>query len=90
MGGSAKSGTIDKLEAACRTQGIELVKLTTTADFGSAKRLSAKAVARRDIDAVIACGGDGTACQAAEGLFGSGIPLAVFPAGTGKDRKSVV
>jgi diacylglycerol kinase (ATP) len=83
MGGSAKSGTIDKLEAACRTQGIELVKLTTTADFGSAKRLSAKAVARSDIDAVIACGGDGTACQAAEGLFGSGIPLAVFPAGTG-------
>ncbi|MBA4050242.1 MAG: hypothetical protein C0464_04490 [Cyanobacteria bacterium DS2.008] len=83
MGGSAKSGTIDKLEAACRAQGIELVKLTTTADFGSAKRLSAKAVARRDIDAVIACGGDGTACQAAEGLFGSGVPLAVFPAGTG-------
>ena len=83
MGGSAKSGMIEKLEAACKTYGIELVKLTTTADFGSAKRLSAKAVARGDIDAVIACGGDGTACQAAEGLFGSGVPLAVFPAGTG-------
>ncbi|MFA6213222.1 MAG: diacylglycerol kinase family protein [Candidatus Obscuribacterales bacterium] len=83
MGGSAKSGTIDKLQAACKARGIELVKLTTTADFGSAKRLSAKAVARGDIDAVIACGGDGTACQAAEGLFGSGVPLAVFPAGTG-------
>ncbi len=83
VGGSARAGTIDKLEAACRRHGIELVKLTTTADHGSARLLAANAVETGNIDAVIACGGDGTACQAAEGLIGSDVPLAVFPAGTG-------
>lgn len=83
MGGSAKSGMIDKLAAACAVHGIELVKVTTTADFGSARKLAAEAFQAGVYDAVIACGGDGTACQVAEGLMGSGTPLAVFPAGTG-------
>lgn len=83
MGGSASSGMIDKLAAACTAHGIELVKVTTTADFGSAKKLAGEAVQTGMYDAVIACGGDGTACQVAEGLMGSGIPLAVYPAGTG-------
>lgn len=83
VGGSARAGTIDKLESACRRHGIELIKLTTTADHGSARLLAQRAVQAGNIDAVIACGGDGTACQAAEGLIGSDVPLAVFPAGTG-------
>lgn len=83
MGGSAKSGMIDKLAAACAAHGIQLVKLTTTADFGSARNLAREAVSSALYDVVIACGGDGTACQVAEGLMGSGIPLAVYPAGTG-------
>lgn len=85
VGGSAKSGLIDRLESACRQRGVELVKLTTTAAPGSARDLARQAAADKDrpVDIVVACGGDGTACQAAEGLMGSELPLAVFPAGTG-------
>ncbi len=85
VGGSAKGGLIDRLEAACAVRGVELVKLTTTATPGSARDLAKSCAADkvRPVDAIIACGGDGTACQAAEGLIASEIPLAVFPAGTG-------
>lgn len=82
VGGSAKAGVIQKLKAHFAELGIELIELTTTPAPGSARELSAQA-ATMDVDLVIACGGDGTVCQSAEGLIGTGIPLAVFPAGTG-------
>ena len=35
------------------------------------------------VDLVLASGGDGTVTACAEGLAGTGVPLAVLPAGTG-------
>lgn len=88
-GGSAKSGTIDKLVAALEKRSIKVVKLTTTPAPKSASELALSAVRDYGVDLVIACGGDGTVCQSAEGLMQSEAdasrrtPMAVFPAGTG-------
>ena len=41
-----------------------------------------RAVARKDVDVLLAGGGDGTISAAAEAAFHSGMPLAVLPAGT--------
>jgi YegS/Rv2252/BmrU family lipid kinase len=43
----------------------------------------AKAAVTEQVDVVLASGGDGTVTACAEGLAGSGVPLAVLPAGTG-------
>ncbi len=42
----------------------------------------AREAARSGLDLVIACGGDGTINEIANGLAGSRIPLAILPAGT--------
>ncbi|MBU6453934.1 MAG: diacylglycerol kinase family lipid kinase [Cyanobacteria bacterium REEB67] len=81
-GGSARGALIEQLEAALTARGLALVRYTTTPAPCSARDLAAEA-GRTGVDLVIACGGDGTVCQAAEGLIGSGVPLAVMPAGTG-------
>lgn len=89
VGGSAKSGTIDKLVVALQKRGLSVVKLTTTPAPKSASELALSAVRDHKVDLVIACGGDGTVCQSAEGLMQSEpdvsrrTPMAVFPAGTG-------
>jgi diacylglycerol kinase family enzyme len=81
-GGSAKAGLIDQLKSALAAKGLELIQYTTTAAPGSARDLARQASAA-GVDLVIACGGDGTVCQAAEGLMGTATPLAVLPGGTG-------
>ena len=43
----------------------------------------AKAAVAEQVDVVLASGGDGTVTACAEGVAGSGVPLAVLPAGTG-------
>jgi YegS/Rv2252/BmrU family lipid kinase len=43
----------------------------------------ARAAVQAGIDLVVASGGDGTVTACAAGLAGSGVPLAVIPAGTG-------
>ncbi len=43
----------------------------------------ARAAVQARVDLVVASGGDGTVTACAAGLLGSGIPLAVLPAGTG-------
>ncbi len=53
---------------------------TTAGDPGQGM---AAAAVREQVDLVLACGGDGTVTACAEGLAGSGIPLAILPAGTG-------
>jgi YegS/Rv2252/BmrU family lipid kinase len=55
--------------------------LETTADDPG--RGQAAAAAGAGVDLVLACGGDGTVTACAAGVAGSGIPLAVLPAGTG-------
>ncbi len=48
---------------------------------GDAQRLAREAVLA-GADAVAVYGGDGTVMEAASGLSGSGVPLAIFPGGT--------
>lgn len=79
-GGSARKGAVDKLVAALGE--IQVLRLATTATPGSATRL-AEELHRRNVDLVIAIGGDGTVCQVAEGLIGTSTPMTVFPGGTG-------
>lgn len=91
-GGSARSGKIAALVQALTERNLSCEQLTTTAAPGSARDLAQEAASRGGIDLVIACGGDGTVCQVAEGLSlaqaeqkeqGELLPMAVFPSGTG-------
>jgi YegS/Rv2252/BmrU family lipid kinase len=49
---------------------------------GDATRL-AKEAAARGVDLVAGYGGDGTQMEVANGLFGTGVPMAILPGGTG-------
>ena len=53
-----------------------------THKFGDATRLAKEAV-EMGVDLVAGYGGDGTQMEVANGLLGSGIPLAILPGGTG-------
>src|SRR5690242_20257397 len=53
---------------------------TTPEDPG---RGQAKSAVSARVDLVLACGGDGTVTACAEGITGTGIPLAIIPMGTG-------
>jgi diacylglycerol kinase family enzyme len=81
-GGSARAGVIDRLKAALASRGLDLVQYTTSPAPGSARDLARQA-SSEGVDLVIACGGDGTVCQVAEGLMGAATPMAVLPGGTG-------
>ncbi|NDJ52864.1 MAG: diacylglycerol kinase family lipid kinase [Chloroflexi bacterium] len=48
---------------------------------GDGKRLAAQAV-ERGADLVAVYGGDGTVMEAASGMLGSGVPMAILPGGT--------
>lgn len=56
-------------------------ELFITKDAGDARRFALSSAGAR-VDVVIACGGDGTVMEVADGLVGSGIPMAILPAGT--------
>jgi YegS/Rv2252/BmrU family lipid kinase len=43
----------------------------------------AKSAVSAGVDLVLACGGDGTVTACAQGLAGTGVPLAIIPMGTG-------
>src|ERR1700746_2598354 len=42
----------------------------------------ARAAVSAGVDVVLACGGDGTVTACAEGVTGTGVPLAIIPMGT--------
>jgi YegS/Rv2252/BmrU family lipid kinase len=63
-----------------RGWGEPLWQETTKEDPG---RGQAEAAVSAGVDLVIACGGDGTVTACAEGVAGTGVPLAVIPLGTG-------
>ena len=53
---------------------------TTPEDPG---RGQAESAVSAGVDLVLACGGDGTVTACAEGVTGTGVPLAIIPMGTG-------
>ena len=53
---------------------------TTREDPG---RGQAESAVSAGVDLVLACGGDGTVTACAEGVTGTGVPLAIIPLGTG-------
>ena len=53
---------------------------TTAEDPG---RGQAQAGVSAGVDLILACGGDGTVTACAEGVVGTGVPLAIIPMGTG-------
>jgi diacylglycerol kinase (ATP) len=68
------------LNNAMKTAGVEW-DLFITKDAGDAARLARRA-ARRKADLVAVYGGDGTVMEAATGLIGTDVPLAILPGGT--------
>ncbi|HEX9689987.1 MAG TPA: diacylglycerol kinase family protein [Thermoanaerobaculia bacterium] len=63
-----------------RAEGLELVNAPTTAP-GHATEI-VKSLLPSGLEVVVVCGGDGTVSEAACGLVGSPVPLAVLPGGT--------
>lgn len=60
------------------------VRILEGRDAGEAADLARKAVAD-DVDAVVACGGDGLVHLALQAVAGTDVPLGILPAGTGND-----
>ncbi len=69
------------LNSVFRPAGIDW-DISITHKFGDATRL-AKEAAASGVDLVAGYGGDGTQMEVANGLLGSGVPLAILPGGTG-------
>lgn len=63
-----------------RADGLELINSPTTAP-GHATEI-VRSLLPAGLDVVAVCGGDGTVSEAACGLVGSTVPLAILPAGT--------
>src|SRR4051794_30708014 len=63
-----------------RAHGWE-VERRTAHHRGDVERLAAEG-AERDVDCVVACGGDGTLHEALNGLVGTKTALALVPTGT--------
>lgn len=81
-GGSANQSTVDGLCTHLVKRGRDVTVLPTTPAPGSATELARQAAAG-GAKLVIAFGGDGTVCQVAEGLIGTNVAMAAYPAGTG-------
>src|ERR1700749_2974470 len=61
--------------------GAEPLWLETTPEDPG--RGQAESAVSAGVDLVLACGGDGTVTACAEGVTGTGVPLAIIPMGTG-------
>ena len=73
---SAMSALIDRQ----RRRGLELVNAPTSGPGDDTEIV--KSFLARGLDVVAVCGGDGTVSEAACGLEGSRVPLAILPGGT--------
>lgn len=72
-----------RLKEALRAAGAR-VHVYTGRSAADSRRLARLAAADRP-DALVAVGGDGLVHQALQGVVGTGVPLAVVPAGSGND-----
>jgi len=71
---------LNVLNTVFREAGIDW-DVFITKDAGDAERLAREA-AKAGVDAVVVYGGDGTVTEAAAGLVGTEVPLAILPGGT--------
>nr|WP_174267814.1 diacylglycerol kinase family protein [Nocardioides zeae] len=78
-GARARSVVLPRL----RDAGFEVLDLVGR-DVDEARRLAGAAVAD-GVEALVACGGDGTVHLALQHVVPAGVPLGVVPAGTGND-----
>ena len=69
-------------------RGVQTVDIVGN-DAESALRLAREAV-DRGVDALVACGGDGTVHLAVQAVAGTATPLGVIPVGTGDDNARVL
>lgn len=65
-----------------RRHGVKY-DVSLTKKFGDATRLAREAAASGNYDLVTGYGGDGTQMEMANGLKGTGVPMAILPGGTG-------
>lgn len=84
---AAGSGFALKIEERIKEvlKGRRDYEIVHTAGPGDATRLAREAAAKPGCSGVVAVGGDGTCCETACGLVGSGVALGIIPAGTGND-----
>ncbi|GLC26496.1 diacylglycerol/lipid kinase family protein [Roseisolibacter agri] len=68
-----------------RTLGARYDVTVVTPDDAAGVTCAAASAARDGASLVVAAGGDGTARAVAQGLVGTGVPLALLPAGTAND-----
>lgn len=84
---AAGNGLSTKVEAELKqlldSRGI-VYRFMHTDHPGHATHLAAKAAAEGSTT-VVSVGGDGTAFEVACGLYGTGVPMGIIPAGTGND-----
>ncbi|HVJ90508.1 MAG TPA: diacylglycerol kinase family protein [Labilithrix sp.] len=79
LAGRRSSACATEVLARCRSRRIDaMVELSEPARLTS----SARRLARQDVQAVVAVGGDGTVSAVAAGLVGTGVALGVVPLGT--------
>ncbi|MDE3167322.1 MAG: diacylglycerol kinase family lipid kinase [Acidobacteriota bacterium] len=71
---------IHRVEEALREAGHAVTPAPTTGPR-TAGEIARKHI-ERGADVIVVAGGDGTVNEAAEGMLGTGVPLAVLPAGT--------
>jgi diacylglycerol kinase (ATP) len=75
-----RAAKMQALISRMRAEGLDLVNAPTTAP-GHATEI-VKSLLPSGLEVVVVCGGDGTVSEAACGLVGSSVPLAVLPGGT--------
>ena len=75
-----RRGQMRELAAALKERGLDVINAPTGGP-GHATQI-VRSYLREGLDVVAVCGGDGTISEAACGLAGSEIPLAILPGGT--------
>jgi YegS/Rv2252/BmrU family lipid kinase len=75
-----RAANMQRLIDHMRAAGLDLVNSPTTRP-GHATEIVQSSL-RGGLDVVVVCGGDGTVSEAACGLVGSSVPLAILPGGT--------
>jgi diacylglycerol kinase family enzyme len=75
-----RAAKMQALIARMRERGLDLIHAPTTAPRHATEIV--RSLLPTGLDVVAVCGGDGTVSEAACGLVGSSIPLAILPGGT--------